>query len=176
MWHTGCLAGAQRRKPSLQPCGVMPDAAPISVLVVESNAGLREAIARDLEARGCWVTLASGVGSGLEAVRRQLFDVVVSDAFALYEPALRARPELRGRFIMITVKPRPTPEGMSVFIDSEQLLLKPLSVAELWRRISAIVERTRRPAAGHVAPPAEGAPHSGAAPDLPKSESATPPS
>lgn len=133
----------------------MSDAAPISVLVMESNAGLREAIARFLEARGCWVGLASGVGSGLEAVRRQLFDVVVSDAFALYEPALRVRPELRGRFIMITVRPRPAPESMSVFIDSEQLLLKPLSLAELWRRITVIVERTRRPPSGYMAPPAE---------------------
>ncbi len=154
----------------------MSDAAPISVLVVEANAGLREAIARFLEARGCWVSLASGVGSGLEAVRRQLFDVIVSDAFGLWEPAVQVRPDLRGRFIMITVKPRPAPEGMSVFIESEHLLLKPLSLAELWRRISAIVDSHRRPRSGYVARPAEAEQaletrsrgrDSGAPPDLP---------
>lgn len=147
----------------------------MSVLIVDRNPGLREAIARFLEKRGCWVTLATSAGSAHEAVRRQLFDVVVSDTFGLYEGALRLRPELRGRFIMISAEPRPAPETMKLFVDSEQLLLKPLSLAELWRCMEDIVARTHRPPSGVVPPPdadvspeaVPGARDSGASPDLP---------
>ncbi|HVH67196.1 MAG TPA: response regulator [Gemmatimonadales bacterium] len=119
----------------------------LSALIVDDNVALRLALARDLERRG-WqvITAASGV-QGLEAIRHQSFDVVISDVNMpgrggvwLWENAVALRPELRGRFVLISSEPLPEPRSMGLFVGSEHFLLKPLSLATLWGEVQRIVE------------------------------------
>jgi len=81
----------------------------LSVLVVEDNVAVRAAIARALDRRGCSVTTATNGLEGLEAVRARSFDVVITDlnmpergGLWLWEQALRLRPQLKGRFVLIS--------------------------------------------------------------------------
>src|SRR6059036_3840238 len=50
-----------------------------SVLMVDDNAAMREAIARSLTRRGCQVATAVSGVTALEALRAQSFDVIISD-------------------------------------------------------------------------------------------------
>src|SRR3977135_923122 len=111
-----------------------------SVLMVDDNAAMREAIARSLARRGCSVTTAVSGVDGLEALRKQLFDVVITDlnmpergGLWLWRQALPLRPELRGRFVLIASEPLPEPRSLSLFMETERFVLKPLSLDTLWR-------------------------------------------
>ncbi len=137
----------------------MSDTGTISVLVVEVNPGLREAVTRFLEGHGCWVTPAPNARQALQAVRQQPFDLVVSDlsmpdagGLWLYQEAVRLRPALRGRFVFTSAEPRSSDAGMSVVIGPEYFLLKPLSLTTLWQRVGEVIEGARRASAsGYVA-------------------------
>ena len=120
-------------------------------LVVEDNVALRSAVARYLERKGWQIVSAANGLQGLEAVRRRSFDVVISDVNMpgrggvwLWENALALRPELRGRFVLISSEPLPEPRTMALFVDSERFLLKPLSLATLWGEVHRIVEMAER--------------------------------
>src|SRR5947207_4758803 len=111
-----------------------------SVLMVDDNAAMREAIARSLLRRGCRVTTAVSGVDALEVLRTQSFDVIISDlnmpergGLWLWRQALVLRPELRGRFVLIASEPLPEPRSMSFFLESERFLLKPLTLDTLWR-------------------------------------------
>lgn len=126
-----------------------------SVLMVDDNAAMREAIARSLARRGCRVTTAVSGADGLEALQQQPFDVVVTDlnmpehgGLWLWRQALMLRPQLRGRFVMLASEPLPEPRSLSLFLESERFLLKPLSLDTLWRQIDEIVAATRNVSAG----------------------------
>src|SRR5437870_1101924 len=117
----------------------MADPKAFSILVVEDNTAIRAAIARSLERRSCSVTTASDGLEGLEAVRARSFDVVITDlsmpdrgGLWLWEHALALRPELRGRFVLISSEARPPgQQGMGLFLESEHFLLKPFSLEGL---------------------------------------------
>ena len=107
----------------------------LSILVVEDHAAVREAIARSLARRGCRVTTATNGIEGLEAVRGQRFDAVITDltmpergGLWLWERALEVRPELRGRFMLISAEARPGQQAMGLFLQSEHFLVKPFSL------------------------------------------------
>src|SRR5438093_4140726 len=70
----GVLSGAARLRPHHM---ALPTT--LSILVVEDHAAVREAIARSLARRGCRVTTAANGIEGLEAVRAQRFDAVITD-------------------------------------------------------------------------------------------------
>ena len=79
-----------------------------SVLMVDDNPAMREAIARSLARRGCAVTTATDAAEALASLRRQSCDVVVTDlnmpehgGLWLWRQAMIVRPELRGRFVLI---------------------------------------------------------------------------
>jgi CheY-like chemotaxis protein len=110
----------------------------LSILVVEDSDSIREAIARSLARRGCHVTTATNGIEGLEAVRQRPFDAVITDlnmpgrgGLWLWERALELRPELRGRFVLISSEPRPGAQAMGVFLESEHFLVKPFSLEGL---------------------------------------------
>ena len=111
----------------------------LSILVVEDHAAMREAIARSLARRGTRVTTATNGLEGLEAVRAERFDAVITDlnmpergGLWLWEHALALRPELRGRFVLISSEARPPgQQGMGLFLESEHFLLKPFSLEGL---------------------------------------------
>jgi CheY-like chemotaxis protein len=122
-----------------------------SVLVVEDNVAVRAAIARALDRRGCSVTTATNGLEGVEAVRARSFDVVITDlnmpergGLWLWEHALRLRPELKGRFVLISSDNRPGGEGMGLFLESEHFFVKPFSLDGLLHQVETIARRTGR--------------------------------
>jgi two-component system response regulator GlrR len=131
-----------------------PEPVMYSVLLVDASVALREALARSLTRRGCRVTTA---GSGLEAVellRAQSVDVVITDCHMpergglwLWRQALALRPELRGRFVLVASEPLPARESLSLFLETERFLLKPLSLDSLWREIQDVMRRATPPGA-----------------------------
>ena len=119
-----------------------------SILVVEDNAAVRAAIARSLERRRCSVTTATNGIEGLEAVRGRQFDVVITDlnmpergGLWLWEHSLRLRPELKGRFVLISSETRPGGQGMGLFLESETFLVKPFSLDGLLDQVEEIARR-----------------------------------
>jgi len=126
-----------------------------SVLMVDDNAAMREAIARSLTRRGCHVATAVSGVTALEALRAQSFDVIISDlnmpergGLWLWRQALVLRPELRGRFVLIASEPLPEPLTMSLFLESERFLLKPLTLDTLWREVEGVMRVARTAATG----------------------------
>lgn len=124
----------------------MPESTDISVLLVDDTLAMREAIARSLARRGCRVTTAASDVEGVEVIRKQSFDVVISDlnmpergGLWLWRQALLLRPGLRGRFLLIASEPLPDPHSLALFMESERFLLKPLSLEALWRQVAEIV-------------------------------------
>jgi len=120
-----------------------------SILVVEDNTAIRAAIARSLDRRGCTVTTATNGLEGLEAVRARSFDVVITDlnmpergGLWVWEHALRLRPELKGRFVLISSDNRPGGQGMGLFLESEHFLVKPFSLDGLLDQVETIARRT----------------------------------
>jgi len=143
-----------------------------SVLMVDDNPAMREAIARSLARRGCAVTTATGAAEALASLRRQSCDVVVTDlnmpeqsGLWLWRQAMIVRPELRGRFVLIASEPLPDPRSMDLFLESERFLLKPLSLDTLWRMVEEAMQGTPQVAKGsRVEPQARSAGRVGGAP------------
>lgn len=115
-----------------------------SALIVYANHAIREALAQALGREGWEVTTAATGFEGLESIRKQPFDVVVSDVKTkggggewLWREALAVRPELRGRFVLIGWEPL-EPRAMALFNESGHFLLKPLSLDTLWTEMHSI--------------------------------------
>jgi CheY-like chemotaxis protein len=122
-----------------------------SVLVVDDNPAMREAIARSLTRHACRVTTGASDIDGLEALRREWFDVVISDlnmpergGLWLWREALALRPSLQHRFVLVASEPLPEPDSMSRFMESGRLLLKPLSLETLWHQVEDVIHGARR--------------------------------
>src|SRR5256885_9867935 len=109
-----------------------------SVLVVDDNPALREAIARSLTRRGHRVTIAVDAVQGLERLQGTVFDVVITDlqgrergGLWLWRDALDVRARLTGRFVAISSEGRPGAHDTTLFIDKERFLVKPVSLGTL---------------------------------------------
>src|SRR5438876_4725415 len=126
-----------------------------SVLMVDDNAAMREALARSLTRRGCRVTTAASGVEGLQALKERSFDIVITDlnmpergGLWLWRQAVVARPELRGRFVLIASEPLPDPRSMDLFVETERFLLKPLSLDTLWRLVEEALQGAPQAAKG----------------------------
>ncbi len=135
-----------------------------SILMVDDNTAMREALARSLTRRGCRVSTAASGVAALEALRQRSFDVVVTDlnmpergGLWLWRQALMLRPELRGRFVLIASEPLPEPRSLSIFMETERFVLKPLSLDTLWRQVEEVMEGVPRNPSGSRAEPDESA-------------------
>src|SRR6266480_4944943 len=129
-WQLGGASRAAHPSP-----GQREEPHTLSILVVEDHAAMREAIARSLARRGARVTTATNGIEGLEAVRAERFDAVITDlnmpergGLWLWEHAMELRPELRGRFVLISSEARPGGQGMGLFLQSEHFLVRPFSL------------------------------------------------
>lgn len=98
---------------------------------------------------------ATNGAEGLEAVRAERFDAVITDlnmpergGLWLWEHALALRPELRGRFVLISSEARPGEQSMGLFLESEHFVVKPFSLDGLLDQAEEIgrmgVERSGR--------------------------------
>lgn len=117
-----------------------------SILVVDDTDALRMAIARYLSTKGCHVTTALNGAQGLKAIRRERFDVVITDldmpehgGLWLWERAVKEQPALRGRFVFASGDASPSMRTMGLYIGSERFTLKPLSLATLWGQVEQIL-------------------------------------
>src|SRR2546429_8806624 len=106
-----------------------------SVLMVDDTTAIREAIARSMARRGCRVTTATNGVEALEILRKQSFDVIITDlnmpdrgGLWLWRPALVVRPELRGRFVLVASEPLPEPRSLALFLETERLAPQPLAL------------------------------------------------
>jgi two-component system response regulator len=136
-----------------------------SVLLVDDTVALREALARSLTRRGCRVVTAGGGLEGLELLRSHSVDIVITDlnmaergGLWLWRQALMLRPELRGRFVLIASEPLPEPRSLSLFLQTERILLKPLALEALWREIQNVMTGVRESDSARRAGPAESEP------------------
>jgi len=59
----------------------------------------------------------------------------------LWQQALELRPELRGRFVLISSEPTAEPRTMDLVVESEQFVLKPFSLDSLWDQVQGIFHR-----------------------------------
>jgi len=119
-----------------------------SILVVDDNPAFSGAIERSLTRKGCRVTTAADGDEGLRAVHQQSFDVVITHLDApqhgcvwLWENAVQVRPELRGRFLMVTSEPLPRAAPASFILESEHVLVRPSHADALWHRVPEVLQR-----------------------------------
>ena len=131
-------------------------------MLVDDNAAMREALARSLGRRGCRVTTATTGVEALATLRQRSFDAVLTDlnmpergGLWLWRQAVILRPELRGRFVMIASEPLPEPRSLALFMETEQLLVKPLSLDALWRLVQDILQRAPKRTSGARAQPSD---------------------
>src|SRR5216110_784076 len=142
----------------------MTSSAMYSVLMVDDNAAMREALARSLTRRGCRVTTAAGDVEALQVLKERSFDAVITDlnmpergGLWLWRQALVLRPELRGRFILIASEPLPEPRSLSLFMETERFVLKPLSLDTLWRQVEEVMQGIPKASSGSRAEPDDSA-------------------
>ena len=135
-----------------------------SVLMVDDNAAMREALARSLTRRGCRVTTAASGVEGLQALKERSFDIVITDlnmpergGLWLWRQAIVQRPELRGRFVLIASEPLPEPRSLSLFMETERFVLKPLSLDTLWRQVEEVMQGIPKASSGSRAEPDDSA-------------------
>src|SRR5438034_2831966 len=131
-----------------------------SVLMVDDNAAMREAIARSLTRRGCQVATAVSGVTALEALRKQSFDVIITDlnmpdrgGLWLWRQALVLRPELRGRFVLVASEPLPEPRSLALFLETERFVLKPIALEMLWHHVEDVFTRAATTETGARAEP-----------------------
>ncbi len=119
----------------------------MAVLLVLEDREERRRASRYLVDHGCTVVTAGDGVAALKAIKRALFDVVVSDVQLaprggvwLWREAVAARPTLKGRFLFSTAAP------LVELVDGpgEAFFLKPLDTWQLWSRIAALGGRTIR--------------------------------
>jgi CheY-like chemotaxis protein len=119
----------------------------LSVLVVDDDTAVRSVLVRYLQHRGCEVVSAPNGLDGAAQVRRRAFDIVISDVSMpghgglwLWEQALAMRPELHGRFMLMSATPLQDNRRTRLFLESERFLPKPFLLATLWGEMQKIVE------------------------------------
>src|SRR5436305_13043659 len=93
-----------------------------SVLMVDDTTAIREAIARSLTRRGCRVTTATNGVEALEILRKQSFDVIITDlnmpdrgGLWLWRRARVGRPGVRGRVVSVASGPRTASLSLALF-------------------------------------------------------------
>lgn len=113
---------------------------PPRILVVEDDVAIRRAVCRYLRRHGCRVSSAANGVDGLEAVRQEPFDLVVTDlhmphadGLSFWRATTRLRPELRGRFLFCTAAP--LPQALEEAALTERFLSKPLELVDLWLEV-----------------------------------------
>src|SRR5437667_11164578 len=119
------------------------------VWMVDETTAIREAIARSLTRRGCRVTTATNGVEALEILRKQSFDVIITDlnmpdrgGLWLWRQALVVRPELRGRFVLVASEPLPEPRSLALFLETERFVLKPIALEMLWHHVEDVFTRS----------------------------------
>src|SRR5687767_1891733 len=130
----------------------MPAVAGRTIVVVEDERAIADALAARLRAEGFAVETAADGPSGVEVCRRLRPDVVVLDVmlpgFDGLEVCRRiqAEPGWSGMVLMLTARDAETDVVVGLGVGADDYVTKPFSARELVARIKALVRRMERAA------------------------------
>jgi len=135
-------AGRTRAAPSL---------AGVQVLIVEDEEPVRRPMLRYLVRKGAQVEEASDGAEALTLLRKRPVDVILADlrmprmgGMELYAQLEEERPELAARVLFLSGDVSQLAEPGNAPVPRERVLVKPLELAELERRILEFVRAARR--------------------------------
>ena len=128
-----------------------------SVLVVEDEENLVEALRYNLEHEGYAVLTAPDGGSGLETARAALPDLVILDVMLPNLDGLEVcrilRRETDVPILMLTAKGEEIDRVVGLEIGADDYVTKPFSMRELMARVRAMLRRPRKSASARMAEP-----------------------
>jgi two-component system, OmpR family, response regulator len=133
---------------SNEPSGRTPEVAAYAyVLAVEDDAGMRQLIARILQANGFHVTGARNGSEMWDALSRLPIDLVLLDVMLPGTSGMDLCRALRGRsnipIIVVTARGSETDRVLGLELGADDYLPKPFSGAELVARIRAVLRRSK---------------------------------
>ncbi len=128
-----------------------------SVLVVEDEENLVEALRYNLEHEGYAVLTAPDGGSGLETARAALPDLVILDVMLPNLDGIEVcrilRRETDVPILMLTAKGEEIDRVVGLEIGADDYVTKPFSMRELMARVRAMLRRPRKTASALMAEP-----------------------
>jgi two-component system NtrC family sensor kinase len=142
-------AGVSFRERSVEPVVPAPGQRRGGVvLVVDDESSIRAFLSRALSKAGHEVTLAADGGEALAALERLSFDAILCDhrmttldGLQVYERGVAARPELQGRFVLMSgdvLNP-----ALQAFAEQHriELLAKPFDIDTVLDAVDAVIDR-----------------------------------
>ena len=130
--------------------GAAGSLAGVHVLIVEDEEGVRRPMARFLARRGAEVEEAADGMDALARLSARAPDVILVDlrmprmgGIELYARLEQERPELVGRVLFLSGDVSQLAEPGNAPVPRERLLVKPVELAELERRIAAFVQELK---------------------------------
>ena len=128
-----------------------------SVLVVEDEENLVEALRYSLEHEGYAVLTAPDGGSGLETARAALPDLIILDVMLPNLDGIEVcrilRRETDVPILMLTAKGEEIDRVVGLEIGADDYVTKPFSMRELMARVRAMLRRPRKTASARMAEP-----------------------
>ena len=124
-----------------------PGAAPSvrSVLVVEDEENLREALSYNLQRTGYTVLTAADGETGVEMARRDGPDLIILDLMLPGLDGMDACRIIRGQsdvpILMLTAKTEETDKVVGLELGADDYVSKPFSMRELMARVGALLRR-----------------------------------
>jgi len=124
----------------------------VHVLLIEDEEGVRRPMARFLARRGAEVEEATDGVDGLGRLRVRAPDVILVDlrmprmgGIELYAQLEQQRPDLAARVLFLSGDVSQLAEPGNTPVPRERVLVKPVELAELERRIAAFVRELKAP-------------------------------
>ncbi len=117
------------------------------ILLVDDDLNILGVIASALEHRGYQVTMASGGEAGIEALRVEEFDLVITDLNMPGTDGIavvkKAKELIRDRGVMIlTGSGAPTLVAKVLRVGADDCMLKPCKLTEFWNRVDDCLGRS----------------------------------
>jgi two-component system, OmpR family, response regulator len=126
--------------------------APLSVLIVDDEADIRELLSTYLQAQGVAVASAENEAQMLEQIERQSPEVIlldvnlgVEDGFAV---ARKLRQFWQGGLLMVTGRGDMVDRVVGLELGADDYITKPFELRELLARVRSVGRRTHREVAG----------------------------
>jgi CheY-like chemotaxis protein len=120
----------------------------LRLLIVDDEEAVRRPMAKFLQRRGAQVVEASDGVEALASLEGQDADVILADlrmprmsGVALYQKLEETRPELAGRVLFLSGDISQLSEPGNTPVARERVLVKPLELSELERRILEFLRR-----------------------------------
>jgi len=118
------------------------------ILLIEDDAGLALTLVDLLEAQGYLVTAAGDANSGMDAARRNSFDLAILDVMLPGKSGFEACSELRqsgkaGAILLLTARTQVADRVRGLKLGADDYLCKPFDPEELLARVEALLRRAQ---------------------------------